>query len=76
MEIKVLLESKEIPLDAQQMGITMDTPETEILKICAPVIVEETGVNIEADTGGYIYTVRKMTDSNTIYILPKAEAGL
>ena len=33
MEIKVLLESKEVPLDAQQMGITMDTPETEIVAI-------------------------------------------
>jgi len=75
MEIKVLLESKEIALDAQQMGINMDTPEDEILKNCAPAILEQTGVNIESDSGGYIYTVRKMTDSDTIYILPKAEAG-
>ena len=75
MQVKVLLESREIALDAQQMGINMDTPEDQVLKNCAPVILEQTGVNIESDSGGYIYTVRKMTDSDTIYILPKAEAG-
>ena len=75
MQVKVLLESQEIALNAEQLGINMDTPEDEILKNCAPAILEQTGVNIESDLGGYIYTVRKMTDSNTIYILPKAEAG-
>ena len=75
MEIKVLLESQEVALNAEQLDINMDTPENEILKNCASAILEQTGVNIESDLGGYIYTVRKMTDSDTIYILPKAEAG-
>ena len=75
MQVKVLLESQEVELNAEQLGINMDTPEDQILKNCAPVILEQTGVNIESDSGGYIYTVRKMTDSDTIYILPKAEAG-
>ena len=73
MEIKVLLESKEVALDAEQLGINMDTSEDEILKNCAPVILEQTGINIESDSGSYIYTVRKMTDSDIIYIMPQTK---
>jgi len=76
MQLKVLMESKEEPLDAEELGITMETEPDEILRLVTPIILERTGVNIEDGSGGHIYTVRKMAESEAIYILPKSVAGI
>jgi len=76
-KIIVLLESQEQPLsqDSEQLSITMESPSDAIMNAVAPVILESHGVNVRDSGGGFIYNVRKSTENDIIFIIPKTVAG-
>lgn len=62
-----------IPMDS--LGVTIDSTERDILNAVRPTIQARENLDIQDDTGVYSYTVRKASNSNTIYIYPKPVAG-
>jgi hypothetical protein len=74
-EVRILLENTEQPVDAKQLGVTIDSTPEEILKAVQPYALEQFGVNIQGDGDQFIYTVRKSVEKETIFIVPKTTAG-
>ncbi len=71
--IIVTLESQEVPLEYETLGVTFESTDSEILEAIAPVVEEETGVDILEDG---LFTVKKVESSQNSYIFPKSPAGL
>lgn len=70
MKIITILESKELELNPADFDITMDTPSDEIISKLASPILESHQVDISQ-----LYMVKKMVDTDTIYLIPKSTAG-
>ena len=62
--------------DFEQLGITFDSTEREILA-AVQGIVREANISLEDDEqpGEYTFTVRKAVNTQMIYIYPKDPAG-
>ena len=73
-EIIVVLESAEKHYSYDQLGLTFESSDEEVLKAIQPVILEETGINILEDDEE-LYTVRSVEESKTKYVFPKSPAG-
>jgi len=73
-QISILLENEDRPLNAESLGITMDSTPEQILEACHKIVLEETGHDIKLN-GSFIYNVRKLTDKDTILLIPKTVAG-
>jgi hypothetical protein len=73
-KIIVTLESTEKHYDYEQLSLTFDSTDEEILDAIAPVILEQDGINIKEDDEN-LYTVKRIEDSGNIYVFPKSVAG-
>jgi hypothetical protein len=73
-KIIVTVESEDIELTFDQLGVTFDSSSAEILAAVQPVVLERTGVNILEDDDT-LYTVKKADNSGNVYIFPKSPAG-
>jgi hypothetical protein len=74
-EIIITLESQEKHYSFEDLGVTFESSNDEILKAVQPVILETTGVNISEDDD-QLYTVKKIEESKNVYIFPKSPAGI
>ena len=74
-EIIVILESDEKHFPFTDFSVTYNSTDEEILDAVAPAILEQFGVNIKEDQGGWLYTVKKVEASKNVYISPKSPAG-
>ena len=70
--IVVTLESEEKTYEYDTLGLTYDSTDQEVLDAVAPVIQEETGVDILEDG---LFTVKSVTASQNKYLFPKSPAG-
>jgi hypothetical protein len=70
--IIVTLESEEKTYDYETLGVTFESSDSEILEAIAPVVEEETGVDILEDG---TFVVKKVESSRNSYIFPKSVAG-
>lgn len=70
--IIVTLESQEVPLEYATLGVTFESSDSEILEAVAPVVQEETGVDILEDG---LFTIKKVESSHNTYAFPKSPAG-
>lgn len=71
-EIIVVLEGEEKKLRYEDYNLSFDSSDSEILEAISPRILEETGINLEEEES---YTIKKVTDSQTVYLFPKSTAG-
>ena len=71
-EIIITLENEEKHYGYDQLGVTFDSTDQEVLEAVAPVIEEETGIDILEDA---LYTVKSVTASQNKYCFPKSPAG-
>ena len=72
-EIRVVVENEERVIQYEDVGVTFDSSSDEIIEAIAPGILEDTGVDINAEG---LYTVKKTEDSQNVYVFPKSPAGL
>ncbi len=70
--IVVTLESEEKEYAYNTLGVTFESSDQEILEAVAPVVEEETGVDILEDG---LYTVKKVESSHNAYLFAKSPAG-
>lgn len=71
-KIIAVLASREHEYSLDQMGLTMDSSDSEVLVAMEPVFEEE-GISLDGISQTYI--VKRQTDSGNIYIFPKSTAG-
>ena len=71
-KIVVTLESEKKEYAYETLGVTYESTDQEILDAVAPVVEEETGVDILEDG---LYTVKSVTASQNKYLFPKSQAG-
>ena len=75
-EIIITLQSDERHFQYDQLGLSFDSTDQEVLDAVAPVILEETGLNIkEEGDNGELYTVKSQEASQNKYLFPKSVAG-
>ena len=73
-EIIVVLESAEKHYSYEQLGLTFESSDKEVLDALQPVILEETGINILEDEEE-LYTVKRVEESKSTFLFPKSPAG-
>lgn len=74
-EVIVTLESDEKHFTFDALGITFDSTPDEILDAVQKPILEQFGINLK-ERDEYIFTVKKISSSQNIFIFPKSPAGL
>lgn len=71
-EIIVVLESEERKYSYDQLGLTFESSDQEVMGALQPVVLEETGINISEED---LYTIRSVEESGNKYVMPKSPAG-
>jgi len=72
-EIIVTLANEEKHFDYDRFNLSFDSSDREILDAIAPVLLEDEGFDInDADE---TFTVKRVQDSQNIYVFPKSTAG-
>lgn len=74
-EVVITVNGNDTRIPMGSLSLTIDSSERDILNAVRPIIQGREGLDIQDDTGVYSYTVRKASNSNTIYIYPKPVAG-
>lgn len=74
-KIIVCIDGSDYIRDYESLELTFDSSEADILNAIRPIIQEEKGVDIKDEDHGWLYKVRKSTDSKNVYILPNSVAG-
>lgn len=72
-EIICTLENEEKHYAYATLGLTFDSTDQEVLDAVAPVIEEDTGIDILEEN---LYTVKSVTASQNKYLFPKSPAGI
>ena len=73
--IIVTLENEEQEYRYEDLGVSFESDNDDILKAVQPSILEKTGVNILEDDE-QLYTVKKVESSRNTYVFPKSPAGM
>lgn len=73
-KIIVTVESEDREYSFEDLSLTFESTSQEILDAVRPIILEDTGVNIDED-GENLYTVKKAENSGNVYVFPKSPAG-
>ncbi len=73
--IIVTLASTEKHYTFEQLSVGFDSTDQEILDAVAPVILEEEGLNIKEEQEDGYYTIKRIQDSQNIFLFPKSTAG-
>ena len=74
-EIIVTLASKELKYSYEQLGVTFDSSDSEILDALQPVVLEEEGFDVKEEQDEGAYTLKRVDSSKNIYLFPKSTAG-
>mgnify|MGYP001609191283 FL=1 len=74
-EIIVTLASKELKYSYEQLGVTFESSDSEILDALQPVVLEEEGFDIKEVQDEGAYTLKRVDESKNIYLFPKSTAG-
>ena len=75
-EIIITLENEEKHYDFERLSVDFNSSDSEILSAVAPVVLEETGFDIEEENGDNYFTVKRVDSSQNIYLFPKSTAGV
>lgn len=75
-EIVITMDGRDIVLPLDSLSISMESTDSQILDAIRPVMREREGFDIADTRGEFSYSVRKASNSNTIYVYPKPVAGI
>jgi len=79
--VEIILESQSYKFTGQELDVSMESSEEEIIGRLAPAIKEATrtegneGIDIVDASGHSDFTIRKHLDENNIFVYPKGLAG-
>lgn len=68
--IFVTVDGEEVQISLEEAGLSFDDSEADIMARIAPMVEESTGADITDS-----FKIRKMTNSNNIFIIPNSTAG-
>ncbi len=74
-EIIVTLASTERHLSYNQLGVTFESTDQEILDALAPVLLESDGFDIKEEQEEGYFTLKRVESSHNIFCFPKSVAG-
>lgn len=74
-EITVVLESDERKYQYDTLGLSFTSTDAEIMDALAPVITEDTGVDMKEQFEDGYWTIKRTDATNNIYVFPKSTAG-
>ncbi len=72
--ITVILEGEDRSFDYEQMGVTYESSDEEVIDALAPIFREE-GIDLKTEWENGGYTVKRSDNSQNIHIYPKSTAG-
>jgi hypothetical protein len=75
-EVIVTLSSVEKHFPFEMLSIGYESTDREILDALAPVLLEEEGFDIRHEQSDGSFTIKKVDESQNIYVFPKSTAGL
>lgn len=75
-EIIITLENEEKHYDFERLSVDFNSSDSEILSAVSPVVLEETGFDMDENNEDNYFTVKRVEDSQNIYIFPKSTAGV
>ncbi len=75
-EIIITLASTEKHYQYEDLGVTYESSDSEILNALQPILMEEEGFNIKEEQEDGYYTLKRVEDSHNIYVFPKSPAGV
>jgi len=70
-EVRLTLDGRDVVLNQEQLGVTMQSTPAEILAAVQGVIAE----NLNDADGDVSFAVRKAMNSGVLYVYPKTVAG-
>ena len=71
----VTLESEEVMLNNEDLGVGHANSDSEVIAAISPVIEERTGMDMSDEYEDGYWTVKRVTSSGNMYIFPKSPAG-
>ena len=74
-KIIVTLASDEVPLEYEDLSVTFESTDKEIMDAIAPIILEKEGFDIKEEQDEGAYTLKRVEKSGNIYLFPKSTAG-
>lgn len=74
-EVWITLDGRDVKVSMDNLNITMDSTERDILTAVRGLIMEENGVDINDEYGNVAYVVRKALNTDVIHVYPKPVAG-
>lgn len=74
-EVIVTLASTEKHFPFERLSIGYDSSDQEILDALAPVLMEEEGFDIRQEQRDGYFTIKRVDDSQNIFVFPKSTAG-
>lgn len=69
-DVIITLASRVVGYSYDQLGITFESDEDEVIDALAPVVEEQEGVDIRSG-----FTVKYLNDDEQISVFPKSTAG-
>jgi hypothetical protein len=75
-EVIVTLQSTEKHFPFERLSIGFESTDQEVLDALAPVLLEEEGFDIRTEQRDGSFTIKRVDDSENIYVFPKSTAGL
>lgn len=75
-EVIVTLASTEKRYPYERLGITFESSDSEILEALSPVLLEEEGFDIKEEQEDGYFTIKRVEDSQNVYVFPKSTAGV
>ncbi len=74
-EITITLESEERKIQYEGLEINFDSTDSEIVEALSPMLEEDVGINLKEEFDNGNWMIKKIDDSENIYIFPKSTAG-
>ena len=74
-EIVVILNSKEKKYQYADLSVSFESSDEDILNAVAPLLLEQEGFNIREEQEDESYTLKRVEDSQSIFLFPKSTAG-
>lgn len=74
-EVVITLDGRDVRIPMDNIGISIESTEREIIDAVRPVVQEEHQIDIDDENGRVSFTVRKAINSDTIYVYPKPVMG-
>lgn len=74
-EITITLESEERKYPYEQLGLTYESSDSDIISALSSMLKEDVGIDLGQEYDDGEWTIKRVDSSQNIYIFPKSTAG-